>query len=188
MALPRVLPDTNICYPISRLDLLLRLDEASLHEILWTEDLLSELARVWVEHGAHSRQAAERICDAIRAAFSGQEVPRAAYAHLIASMPGDDADDHAHAAAAAVRAPATILTRNLRHFPAESLAQYGVSVRTPDDYLTEMFSLHAYDLVRVVHQMAADRRSPIMSVADVLSALERAGIPRLTQCVRALLD
>lgn len=29
MALTRVLPDTNVCYPISLLDLILRLDEAS---------------------------------------------------------------------------------------------------------------------------------------------------------------
>jgi len=38
VALRRVLPDTNVCYPISLLDLMLRLDEASLHEIIWTED------------------------------------------------------------------------------------------------------------------------------------------------------
>lgn len=54
MALRRVLPDTNVCYPISLLDLLLRLDEASFHQILWTEDLLGELARVWVARFAET--------------------------------------------------------------------------------------------------------------------------------------
>jgi hypothetical protein len=65
VGLRRVLPDTNVCYPISLLDSLLRLDEASLHEVVWTEDLLGELARTWVEHGARSREAAERICEEI---------------------------------------------------------------------------------------------------------------------------
>ncbi|HVA61649.1 MAG TPA: hypothetical protein VNG13_14105 [Mycobacteriales bacterium] len=66
MALRRVLSDTNVCYPISLLDLMLRLDEASLHEIFWTEDLLNELTRKWVGHGIRSREAAARICDDIR--------------------------------------------------------------------------------------------------------------------------
>ena len=112
----RVLPDTNVCYPISLLDLVLRLDEAELHEIVWTEDLLDELARTWVAKGARSAEAAEKVCGDIRAAFVGQDVPRDAYEHLIASMPGDDMDDHAHAAAAVVRAPCVILTRNLKDF------------------------------------------------------------------------
>ena len=55
----RVLPDTNVCYPISLVDLVLRLDEAELHEIVWTEDLLGELARTWVAKGARSALAAE---------------------------------------------------------------------------------------------------------------------------------
>jgi hypothetical protein len=42
----RVLPDVNVCYPISLLDLVLRLDENDFHEVIWTDDLLDELARV----------------------------------------------------------------------------------------------------------------------------------------------
>lgn len=98
MTLPRVLPDTNVCFPISLLDLLLRLDEVSLHEIIWTEDLLGELADTWVSRGIRTREAAERVCDHIRAAFVRQDVPRAEYEHLVAAMPGDDPGDHLHAA------------------------------------------------------------------------------------------
>ncbi len=36
MSLRRVLPDTNVCYPISLLDLVLRLDEVELHEVIPT--------------------------------------------------------------------------------------------------------------------------------------------------------
>jgi len=51
--LVRVLPDTNVCYPISLLDLILRCDEQDLHRVVWTDDLLDELTKVWVrmEHG-----------------------------------------------------------------------------------------------------------------------------------------
>jgi polyhydroxyalkanoate synthesis regulator phasin len=68
--LRRVLPDTNACYPISLLDLILRLDEAALHQVIWTEDLLEELAQTWVDNGARSRESAEKICDDIRQGFT----------------------------------------------------------------------------------------------------------------------
>jgi|SRR5579885_2546832 len=184
MALRRVLPDTNVCYPISLLDLLLRLDEVALHEILWTEDLLAELVETWVDHGVRSREAAERLCDDLRGAFAGQDVPRSEYADLIAAMPGDDPDDHLHAAAAVARAPATIVTRDLRDFPAEPLARLGVGVRTPDDYLNELFDEHADTVARVVEQMAAGRRRPPMTVDEVLNALAGAGVPHFARRVR----
>jgi hypothetical protein len=183
VGLRRVLPDTNVCYPISLLDLLLRLDEASLHEVIWTEDLLGELARTWVEHGARSREAAERICEDIRGAFAGQEVPRAEYEQLIASMPGPDPDDRVHAADAAVRAPSTIITRNVRDFPARALGGRGVIVTRPDDYLVELFEAHTEEIVAVVVEMGADRTRPPMSPQDVLGALSRAGVPRFARRV-----
>lgn len=185
MALGRILPDTNVCYPMSLFDLLLRLDEASLHEIMWTEDLLVELADTWVEHDVRTRGAAERVCDHIRRAFEGQDVPRSDYEQLIASMPGDDPDDHLHAAAAAAKAPATILTQNVRDFPAEALAAFGVSVRQPDDYLNELFDSHPDEIAPIVGQMAADRHRPPMSPDEVLDALARAGASRFAERVRA---
>lgn len=184
----RVLPDTNVCYPISLLDLVLRLDEAELHEIVWTEDLLDELARTWVAKGARSAEAAEKICGDIRAAFVGQDVPRDTYEHLIASMPGDDMDDHAHAAAAVVRAPCVILTRNLKDFPAEPLAGWGVTVREPDEYLIAMFDQYPDELVGIVGEMASDRRKPAMTALEIADALGRAGAPGFAARLRRRID
>ncbi len=157
MAPQRALPDTNVCYPISLLDLLLRLDEASLHEILWTEDLLRELAGKWVEHGIRTREAADRVCGHIRAAFVDREVLRDEYDHLIATMPGPDPDDHPHAAAAAARAPAAIVTDNVRDFPPAPLGALGVTVLRLDVYLTSLFHDYAEEMAQVVVEMAADR-------------------------------
>ena len=175
----RVLPDTNVCYPISLLDLVLRLDEAELHEIVWTDDLLDELARKWVGKGARSPEAAAKVCDDIRAAFVGQDVARDEYELLIGSMPGKDPDDHVHAAAAVVRAPCVILTKNVKDFPAEPLAARGVTVCEPDEYLTELFDQHPDELVGIVREMSADRSSPPMTANEIVCALEHAGVPAL---------
>jgi hypothetical protein len=88
VALRRVLPDTNVCFPISLLDLVLRLDEAAFHEVVWTEDLLDELAAAWVAKGARSEASAQKVCADIRRAFPGQEVRRSDYGHLVDTMPG----------------------------------------------------------------------------------------------------
>jgi PIN domain len=180
----RILPDVNVCFPISLLDLVLRLDEAELHQVVWTEDLLDELTRVWVEHGARSAEAAAKVCRDIRDAFVGQDVPRHEYQDLIDSMPGSDPDDHAHAAAAVARAPCVILTKNTKDFPSETLAVRGVAVREPDEYLTALFDQHPDELVGVVREMAEDRSNPPMTVNEIVDALARAGVPAFAARVR----
>jgi hypothetical protein len=183
-ALRRVYPDTNVCFPISLLDLILRMDEAGLHRVLWTEDLLAELVRVWVARGARSHTDAERVAAGIRRTFPNQEVPRAEYEGLIVSMPGRDADDHRHSAAAVARAPCVLLTSNLKDFPAAALARRNVQVTTADDYLVEATAEGAPDLALLVVEMAAARRRPPMTSAEVLTRLERAGVPRFARAVR----
>lgn len=184
----RVLPDVNVCFPISLLDLVLRLDEADLHQVIWTEDLLDELTRVWVEHGARSAEAAAKVCGDIRKAFVGQDVPRREYEDLVASMPGSDPDDHAHAAAAVARTPCIILTKNTKDFPSKTLTVHGVMVREPDDYLAEIFDQHPDEMVDIVRQMAADRSKPPMTATEVVDALARAGVPELAARVRRRLS
>jgi hypothetical protein len=186
VALRRVLPDTNVCFPISLLDLILRLDEAAFHEVVWTEDLLDELAAVWVAKGARSKASAQKVCDDIRTAFASQEVPRGDYGHLVDAMPGKDPADHPHAAAAVAVAPAVLLTANTADFPAAALAELGVTVLTPDAYLCALLEPHGDSLLEVVAEMAEDRREPAMTVDEVLNALERSGVSRLVAGLRAL--
>jgi hypothetical protein len=185
VAIPRVLPDTNVCYPMSSLDLILRCDEASLLTVLWTEALLAELTRKWVEHNVRSEQACERICEQIRETFVGQDIARAEYESLIATMPGKDPDDHVHAAAAVSRAPVTILTNNVRDFPAQPLAELGVTVMTPDNFFVSMATSHGATLANVIAEMAASRRNPPMTTTEVLEALGRAGMPNFAARIRA---
>jgi predicted nucleic acid-binding protein len=183
MPLRRIFLDTNVCYPISLLDLFLRLDEASLHEIIWTEDLLRELAEKWVEQGARSRASAMRICDEIRSVFAGQEVPRQDYEALIESMPGGDPDDRLHAAAAVVRAPVTIVTQNVRDFPAQALSRRGVAILRPDAYLGSLLDRHPEELAQIIREMSADRSRPRVSIAELLGVLARAGVPSFAKGV-----
>lgn len=184
MPLERVLPDTNVCYPISVLDLILRGDEAALFTVVWTNDLLNELAETWAGNGVRSVESAGRICDQIRATFADQEIPRSAYQSLIDQMPGKDPDDHAHAAAAASRAPVTILTNNIRDFPRKQLAELGVTVIRPDDFFVDLATTRRAELAAVIAAMSATRSRPAMTIPEVLDALKRAGLPGLVARLR----
>lgn len=168
----------SVCFPMSVLDLLLRCDERDLHRIVWTEDLLAELGRVWVREGARSVTSARRVTDAIRAMFAAQGVRRDEYEHLIDEMPGPDFDDHCHSAAAVAVTPSVLLTANLKDFPESPLAALGVTVLSPDDYVCALFNAHPEELLDIVTAMAAHRRNPPMDKGLVLDALDRAGLSR----------
>lgn len=175
--LVRVLPDTNVCYPISVLDLILRCDEQDLHRVVWTDDLLGELVRVWIENGARSESSARSIASQIRATFPKGEIERGRYEHLVDDMPGKDPDDHPHSAAAVAVAPSVLLTANLDDFPAKALGRRKVAVRHPDDYFADLLADEPEGLLGVLAAMAEHRHRPPTTVEDILDTLHRAGLP-----------
>lgn len=183
--LPRVLPDTNVCYPLSLLDLVLRCDEQDLHRVVWTDDVLKELVEVWVRNGARSEASARVIVDQIRSTFEGQQIVRADYEQLIIEMPGRDEDDHVHAAAAVAAAPSILLTANTKDFPPAELDALGVTVRHPDDYFVDLLTAEPGAVRDVVAGMSSDRQHPPMTVAEVVGALGRAGLVRFAAAFEA---
>lgn len=179
-----MLPDTNVCYPMSLLDLVLRCDEHDLHRVVWTDDLLDELVDVWMRNGVRSEASARAIAHQIRATFEDQRIPRTDYDHLIADMPGPDEDDHVHAAAAVAVAPSILLTANTKDFPSAELAALGAIVRHPDDYFVDLLAIEPEAMRGVVAAMSSDRKHPPMSVADIVGTLERAGLIKFAAAVR----
>lgn len=169
---------------MSILDLILRCDERDLLRVVWSEDLLTELERVWVRQGARDAASARRITDSIRSTFADQEIRRSSYEQLIEEMPGPDPADHSHAAAAVALAPTVLLTANLMDFPASLLADRGVTVLSPDEYASELLVSHRDEILDIISSMSADRRRPPMAPDEVLDALARAGLSRFASDAR----
>lgn len=182
----RVFPDTNALFPTSVMDLVFRLTENGLHEVLWSETLLAELEEKIVERGRRTMEQAQRVSGGIRAAFPECEVREEDYEHLVASMSGPDPDDHVITAAAAAGGATVILSSDTKGFPQRDLKPHGLVRRTPDAYLTDLLDQFPEDVIRTVEEQAADKKSPPMTVDDILVALDRSGCKRFVARFREI--
>ena len=91
-----------------------------------------------------------------------------------------------HVLAAAVRAHAqVIVTFNLRHFPEEALAPYGIVARHPDAFLTDLANRAPDLMVQTIERQAAALRNPPKSYDDILDNLT-GQVPQFATLMRGL--
>lgn len=183
----RVLVDTSVLFPFSVMDLLLALTEDSVHQVLWTNDLLDEWERVIVREQRRSPETAASVTAAIRSFFADCRIGRSRYEQLIEQMPGDDPDDRPHMAAAIAARVDALITANLADFPARPLADRGVRVVDPDTYLCELLDEHPAETAATARRVRSEKTKPPISTDDFLDALRRAGLRRFPTQLAALL-
>ena len=132
--------DANLFVPTWIIDPLLSLAEAGLCEPAWSARVMDEarLAIMEVRHVPDVR--ARGFLDAICRAF-----PMAMAEDWERFEPDVNLSDpnDGHVVAAARRAGAeTIVTFNLKDFPADELSRYGLHAQSPDVFLTSVFDAH----------------------------------------------
>ena len=71
-----------------------------------------------------------------------------------------------------------IVTWNIRDFPAEVLAQYGIRAQTPDDFIAELIAVGRPTVWSCVQQIVDARVVRPQTALDVLGQLERDGLIR----------
>jgi predicted nucleic acid-binding protein len=123
--------------------------------VLWTEALLDEWEEVVTRDHWRTTASARSITDAIREFFADSEVQMADYSPLVSGMPGDDPDDHVHMAAAIAGGANTIVTSNLKDFPAEALAKRGLEVLDTDTYLCRLVEQFPGEVAATLIRLAA---------------------------------
>jgi hypothetical protein len=170
----RVFVDSATLYPISLADLVLRLAEIGMFEILWSDHLLVEIERVLVAKKGLSTHSAHYFCNCIREAFPEGRIGPAEYLPLLATRSGPDPDDHVHSAAAVAGGATVVLSADKIGFPARDIAP--ARRRNPDVFLTGLLRRYPEDVLGVVDAMGNSLRSPLTR-AEVLTRLAAAGVP-----------
>lgn len=179
-----VLLDTCVLYGTYLNDLLMRLAVRRTYRPLWSDDILDELERNLIEHGATTELGARRRVAAMRTHFKDALVT--GYRDIEAALQCDPKDRHV--LAAAVRANAALLvTFNLKDFPSRATDGFDIDVVHPDDFLLDQMGLDASQVRETLVEQAAAYDNPAMDVSALLERLERSGVPRFVAAVRAVL-
>jgi hypothetical protein len=173
--------DANVLYSNHLRNLLLQLAQNDVFNARWSERIEQE----WL--GATQPPTRDRIAERtiplIRTWFAealvaGFDPERA--------IGGTDPKDRHVASAAAVIAPCILVTNNLKHFDFAALAALGVTVRSPDDFLTELFDANPALVDAVTREAAANLTRSTPSWDEYLTALaERHGLPKLVWRLRS---
>jgi len=165
---PVVVLDACVLVPIRLATTLLWLAEAGLFQPLWSEPILDEVQRNLPKVAVAPEQAGHRV-SMMREAF-GAEALIDDFDDLIDQMRCDPKDRHV--LAAAVRGGAdTVVTLNLKDFPDEAGAPYGIGTCHPDSFLVQLLGEHTDLVVATLQRETAAFRNPPETVAHFLATL-----------------
>lgn len=185
---PVYLLDACVLYPVVVRDLLLTLGALDAFDPRWTAAILDEMTRnVLADRpDIEPTQFDARSVGAMRRAFQAASVE--GYEHLIGDMDNHPKDRHVAAAAVHVGATA-LVTYNVRDFDSELLRQRGIAVVTPPQLVGHLVDDEPSVVSLAVRSMAARKKRPPMTPAQVIAALVRQqGFGALEDSLQVLVD
>jgi hypothetical protein len=82
-----------------------------------------------------------------------------------------------HVLAAAIKTNASlIVTNNLKDFPKNYLASFGLSAKNADDFLTDIIDLNHDTSVRAFRDLVLNKKNPPLDNFEVLDIFRRNGL------------
>jgi hypothetical protein len=165
-------------------DSLMSLATAGLYAAKWTTRIESE----WISALEADRPDLIGRLDyrreQMRNAVPDWEVPEAAWSACAGGLTLPDPNDiHVLAAALAGHADC-IVTANLRDFPSALVADLGIEVIHPDQFVVAQWDLDQLTAVAAFKRMRTRWKKPEASPEDFATALERGGLPSTAQRLR----
>jgi hypothetical protein len=173
--------DACVLYPAPLRDLLMHLAGTGLFHARWSEDIHEE----WIGNLVAAGRDRARL-DRTRALMDSA-MPDAlvtGYQSLIPGLVLPDPGDRHVLAAAIVGDADVIVTSNLKDFPADALAPYGIEAQHPDDFVMCQFDLSASAVCEAVKLQRASLKNPPYSVDEFLATLARQQLPRTVERLR----
>lgn len=161
--------DACVLYPAPLRDLLMHLAVSGLFRARWTNRIHDE----WI--GALLRQRPELERSALD--WTRQQMDAAVpdcivsgYEGLESSLRLPDPDDRHVLAAAILSHAGTIVTYNLRDFPAAVLAPHGITAQHPDQFIEHAFDLNPSTVIAAVRDHRASLRYPPRTVEELFDS------------------
>lgn len=176
--------DTNVIYPVIIRDLLFWFAYYDLYTPKWSTHIFDEWYDVMLRKNVSPEEAKKRTMKA-NMAFPDALVKN--YEGLIDNLTLPDANDR-HVLAAAIKTNAhVIVSNNLKDFPKEVLDNFGLKIKSADDFLTDIIDLNGEAAICAFKEMVLCKKNPEMDEYAVLNSLRRNGLTDTTNYLHALL-
>lgn len=170
-----VLFDANVLYPAPMRDALMQLAVTDLFKAKWTAYIHREWIDALLRNEPHrDRAALERNRDLMDRATRDCLVT--GYEALVPTLTLPDPDDRHVLATAIVGRCDAIVTQNLKDFPPEALAPFGIEPQHPDDFFRNQLTLALGLVCSGLRKVRARLRNPPKSVEEYLPILTQQGL------------
>ncbi len=176
--------DTNVIYPLWIRDLLMWFAFYELYTPKWSIKIFEEWISVMLKKGIEENEALKRA-QKMNLAFPDALVEN--YQPLIDTLILPDADDR-HVLAAAIKTNADlIITNNLKDFPEDYLAGFGLKAKTPDDFFTDIIDLNHELAVQAFKKLVINKKNPPYNEYDVLDIFRNNGLKDTANYLHSLI-
>ncbi len=176
--------DTNVIYPLWIRDLLLWFAYFDLYTPKWSLNIFDEWVDVMIRKGVDQNEAYKRA-DKLNLAFPDALVKN--YEPLIDTLKLPDQKDR-HVLAAAIKTNANlIITNNLKDFPEEYLASFGLKAKCADDFLTDIIDLNQTLSLKAFKKLVLNKKNPPYNEFEVLDILRNNGLKETANYLHALI-
>ena len=176
--------DTNVIYPVIIRDLLLWFAYYDLYTPKWSNHIFDEWRDVMHRKGVSPDESEKRTLN-LNDAFPDAMVTH--YETLIEHLELPDEKDR-HVLAAAIKTNAhVIVSNNIKDFPEDVLDKYGLKIKTPDDFLTDIIDLNTEIAIEAFKEMVLNKKNPDWDEYEVLDSLRRNGLVDTANYLHSLL-
>lgn len=176
--------DTNIVYPLWTRDLLLWFAHHDLYTPKWSKHIFDEWIKVMRKKNILEDEISKRT-SMVSNAFPDALVEN--YEPLIRTLTLPDEKDR-HVLAAAIKTNANlIVTNNLKDFPKEYLASFGLSAKCADDFFTDIIDLNHEASIKAFRDLVLCKKNPPLDKFQVLDYLRKNGLKETADYIHALL-
>lgn len=180
--------DANVLYSVAISDALMEVAATGIYAAKWSKAIDQE----WIRNLAKNRNRIEADFytrrDSMHDACPDWEVPEDGWKLIEPCLSLPDVNDR-HVLAAAVAGHAdSIVTVNIKHFPALVLEPLGITALHPDEFLLQQLELEPLVVLPAFKVMRARLKNPAFTPEKFVDAMERNGLIQTAAFLRHALQ